>query len=74
MSRPTQTRSWQKLSEHLQTIQGLHLREMFEKDPERFSRFSMQVGPVFLDYSKNRIDKTALELLFALAREMGLQE
>ncbi|MGM0424565.1 MAG: glucose-6-phosphate isomerase [Thermodesulfobacteriota bacterium] len=74
MSRPTQTRSWQELRNHFQEIRELHLREMFEKDPERFSRFSLQAGPVFLDYSKNRIDKTALELLFALAREMGLQE
>ncbi|MFW6216615.1 MAG: glucose-6-phosphate isomerase, partial [Desulfohalobiaceae bacterium] len=74
MSRPTQTKSWQKLQEHFREVRELHLRDMFDKDPERFARFSLQAGPVFLDYSKNRIDAQGLELLFGLAREMGLPE
>ncbi|MFW6314691.1 MAG: glucose-6-phosphate isomerase, partial [Desulfohalobiaceae bacterium] len=74
MSRPTQTKSWQKLQEHFREVRELHLRDMFDKDPERFARFSLQAGPVFLDYSKNRIDAQGLELLLGLAREMGLQD
>ncbi|MFW6178579.1 MAG: glucose-6-phosphate isomerase, partial [Desulfohalobiaceae bacterium] len=74
MSRPTQTKSWQKLQEHFREVRELHLRDMFDKDPERFARFSLQAGPVFLDYSKNRIDAQGMELLLGLAREMGLQD
>jgi hypothetical protein len=32
-----------------------HLRDQFAGDPERFSRFSLSIGDLTLDYSKNRI-------------------
>ena len=52
---------------------------MFNKDPERFSKFSIKIdtpleGPYLVDFSKNRIDSEVLDLLVELARERGLEE
>jgi len=70
----TQTEAWEKLAAHFKQIKGLHLREAFAEDPQRFARFSLELGPILLDYSKNRITETSLGLLLDLARERGLEE
>lgn len=68
------TESRQKLSAHYQQIKGLHLRELFREDWNRFERFSLQLGPILLDYSKNRITSDTWRLLLDLARETGLEK
>lgn len=55
------------LQQHQQTLETLHLRELFASNPERFSQFSLQVGSLLLDYSKNRITAETLSLLLQLA-------
>lgn len=55
------------LQQHQQTLQGVHLRELFASNPERFSQFSLQVGSLLLDYSKNRITAETMRLLVQLA-------
>lgn len=50
------------------------MRELFQNDPDRFSRFSHEAAGIFLDYSKNRLDPKALELLLNLAREAQLEK
>ena len=49
-----------------------HLREAFAADPERFSRFSIDLGDLTLDYSKNRIVPETMALLVALAEAAKL--
>ncbi|MFC3875045.1 glucose-6-phosphate isomerase [Neisseria musculi] len=66
--------SWRELWKHFDATKGLHMREMFEQDPERAQRYWLEVGGITLDYSKNRITDETLELLFKLAREAGLPE
>lgn len=56
-----------ELQQHYQSVRDVHLRKLFAQDPERFSRFSLQVGDLLLDYSKNRINTTTLQLLMQLA-------
>jgi hypothetical protein len=51
-----------------------HLRELFATDPERFSRFSVSLGDLTLDYSKNRIVTETVPLLLALAEAAGVAE
>ena len=41
----------------------LQMRDLFQQDPERFSRFSLSFDDILLDYSKNRITADALRLL-----------
>lgn len=60
------TSAWQALSEHHCTLANLHMRELFNGDPERFLRFSIETPQLFLDYSKNRITAESLHLLMAL--------
>ena len=61
--------AWTRLLDHRQSILTEHMRDLFDADPRRFSRFSCQGCGILLDYSKNRITEETLSLLHALARE-----
>lgn len=74
MTRLTHLPSWQKLSRHYQDISQLHMRDLFDQDPRRFERFSVKLGEILFDYSKNRITVETVPLLMELAREAGLDE
>ncbi|MFC3574079.1 glucose-6-phosphate isomerase [Streptomyces yaanensis] len=43
------------------------LREMFDRDPERAERYTVRVGDLLVDYSKNLINDETLALLQELA-------
>ena len=66
--------AWQALTRHYHAVRGLHMRDMFEQDPSRFERFSLRLGNILFDYSKNRITPETLPLLVALARQAGLPQ
>jgi glucose-6-phosphate isomerase len=53
-------------------MSGIHMRNLFIGDPQRFSKYSAEAAGVFLDYSKNRIDQQTVSLLLDLARQQGL--
>ncbi|XP_023330007.1 glucose-6-phosphate isomerase [Eurytemora carolleeae] len=57
----------------------LNILELFNQDPERFNKFSVQLetpcdGPLLLDFSKNRLTEELLKLLLDLAKERGIPE
>ena len=62
----------QQLQQHYQALHHQHMRDMFADDPQRFERFSLQVGDLFLDYSKNRINSETMALLVKLAEEADI--
>ena len=66
--------AWTALSNHLSTVQALHMRDLFAVDPLRFERFSLKLNDFLLDFSKNRITEETLALLTDLAREAGVEE
>ncbi len=72
--KPHRTEAWEKLEEHYKKVSRHHLRELFEKDPERFEKFSIQLEDILVDYSKNRITSKTLQLLFELAEECKLKD
>ena len=72
MSRLTASPAWQALKSHHAEIGHLHMRQMFRDDPARFDRFSLRLGNMLFDYSKNRITGETLKLLLALAAQAGL--
>jgi len=74
MSALTHTPAWQALEQHYALSRLHHMRELFESDPERAERYSLEVGDVFLDYSKNRITDETLQLLMQLAHQVGLPQ
>ena len=50
MSAPSQSSTWQKLTEHRNAIQGMHLRTLFEDDAQRFDKFLLQMDvPQFIE-------------------------
>lgn len=71
---PTQSPAWKQLDSHYQQIKDKHMREMFEQDPDRFTRFSLQFEHILLDYSKNRIEQQTMDLLLQLAQQSGLPQ
>jgi glucose-6-phosphate isomerase len=72
MSKLTSSPAWQALQAHHAAIAPLHMRRMFEDDPARFERFSLRLGDLLFDYSKNRITDETIKLLLALAEQAGL--
>lgn len=69
---PTTTKAWQQLQTHAQEMQQVHLRELFQQDANRFAKFSCCAEDLVLDYSKNRITDTTLQLLKALNEACGV--
>jgi hypothetical protein len=70
----TKRRAWTMLKAHHKSIQALHLRELFHRDPKRGEQFTAEALGIYLDFSKNRITDEILKLLLELARESGLRE
>jgi glucose-6-phosphate isomerase len=62
-----QSSPWKALGEHVAEVAPM--RELFDRDPGRFDRFSAEGAGLFLDYSKNRVTDKTMNLLFDLARE-----
>ena len=67
-------RSWQALEAHYESVQGLHLRQLFADDPKRGERFTLEAAGLYLDYSKNRITEQTVKLLLQLADECQLRD
>ena len=72
MSSVATSKPWKALESHYQSVSKIQMRELFENDPERFSRFSLQFNDIFLDYSKNRITEDTLALLYDLGHQAEL--
>jgi glucose-6-phosphate isomerase len=66
--------AWKALGAHYQQIQKMQLRQMFQDDPARGERFTLEASGVFLDYSKNRITNETIKLLVQLAEQSGLRD
>ena len=69
----TKRKAWLALKAHYKTIQAAHLWKLFENDPKRGERFTVDAVGIYFDYSKNRITEKTLRLLLDLARESSLQ-
>ena len=68
------TTAWDDLYEHQKSLVEIHMRDLFEKDPERFLNFSLEAEGILLDYSKQRITQSTLEKLQRLAVACQLSE
>ncbi len=68
------TREWAALSEHRGRWGATHLRELFADDPGRAERYTLDVGDLHVDYSKNLVTDQTLRLLADLASATGVAE
>lgn len=71
---PTKINAWTELQKHFETIKDTHMLSWFESDAERVKNFSIQWEDFFIDYSKNRIDQKAKNLLLKIAEECHLKD
>ncbi|MFD5399605.1 glucose-6-phosphate isomerase [Streptomyces sp. NPDC127097] len=73
-SRLDQMPEWTALGKHREQLAQVHLRELFERDPARAERYTLQVGDLHLDYSKHLVTDETLGLLRELAAAAGVAE
>lgn len=73
--------AWQQLQEHHTTVgRNIVLKEIFQKDPNRFQKFSRTFkntadkSEILFDFSKNFITEETQQLLISLAKEAGLEK
>ncbi len=71
---PSEAPAWRKLETHFLLMQAHLLRELFEEDPDRFSKFHTTFEDILVDYSKNHINEETLNYLTDLANEVGLPD
>ena len=72
--RRTEWLEWKKLIAYQEETAMRSLAEWFEREPERVDRMQVQSAGLFLDYSKNRIDRDGISRLLALADRAGLPD
>jgi glucose-6-phosphate isomerase len=68
------TPEWLALAEHFVKVQDAHLRDLFAEDPARGETMHVEVGDLYLDYSKNRLTSETVSMLCALARRARVEE
>jgi glucose-6-phosphate isomerase len=73
MSGLTRSAAWRALEGHADAMAGVHLRDLFASDRDRFARFSLRLDDLLLDYAKNRVTEETMRLLLALARQAELE-
>lgn len=74
-SSPNLTRSsaWNALLQHSEPMKSVEMRDLFASDPSRFSKFSLNLSDLLLDYSKNRVTHETMRLLTNLARQQDVE-
>ena len=73
VSKLSDTIEWQQLAQHATEMQDdrKHLRHLLA-DPDRLESFSLSGGGLFLDYSRQRVEKKTLIKLQQLAARLEL--
>ncbi|KAL4943207.1 hypothetical protein BDV06DRAFT_190498 [Aspergillus oleicola] len=80
-SQATELPAWKELQDHHSSVgRNIVLKECFEKDPQRFDKFSrtfqntVDSNEILFDFSKNFLTEETLGLLVKLAKEAGVEE
>lgn len=68
------TPAWLALLDHIKQVKDIHMVDLFDQDPDRFSKYSLKYKDILLDYSKNRITDDTMKLLFDLARQAKVED
>ncbi|QSA96589.1 glucose-6-phosphate isomerase [Methylococcus sp. EFPC2] len=73
MPQLTHKPAWLALQEEFRETSKLHMRDLFAHEPGRFQRFSLQLGDLLFDFSKNRITDQTFRILVDLAHETDVK-
>ncbi|NNN30496.1 glucose-6-phosphate isomerase [Streptomyces sp. S3(2020)] len=66
-TRLNQTPEWTALAKHREELGEVRLRELFAAEPGRGAGYTLQVGDLYVDYSKHLVTEETLRLLRELA-------
>ena len=70
----TKTKAWKKLALHYRFFKNVEMKNLFAFDAKRGSKYAVELGPLYLDYSKNRFNEKTLQYLLELADEVKLRD
>ncbi|MBA3660603.1 MAG: glucose-6-phosphate isomerase [Gammaproteobacteria bacterium] len=73
MTKITELTPWISLVAHQKEIASHSMRDWFNRDSKRFERFSLRVGDILVDYSRNRIDENTINLFIELGLALDLE-
>jgi glucose-6-phosphate isomerase len=68
------TNAFKKLKSHHKTISKSKIKDLFEADKNRYSKFTLKFSDFVIDYSKNNITGRTMSYLNDLAVECKLEE
>ncbi len=72
---PIKTKSWNKLYHHFISIKKKKIIDLFKEDIDRFNNFSINFNnEILVDFSKNNIIKSTLNLFVNLLNEIGFND
>lgn len=71
---PNTLDSWKKLQSNFKTLSQKKLNEYFAEDSDRAENMSIRWKSFYIDYSKNLLDQSTIDLLIQLAEESGLKQ
>lgn len=69
-----ETKSYQLLKQHFESLKSKHLFSYFQEDENRFQDFSLSINGILFDYSKNKITKETLSLFTQLLQELDYKQ
>lgn len=73
MSAINETSQWRALGEHREAIAGLHLRNLIQ-DEDRCTALVVEHDGIILDFSRERVVPTTMDMLFDLANAAMLEQ
>lgn len=65
---------WQALRTHRERLAAARVADLFDADPGRFDTLSLTACGLLTDFSRQRIDRSALDALIELTRQARLPE
>jgi glucose-6-phosphate isomerase len=71
---PSSTKAWRKLSKLKKANITTVMSALFETDPSRFDKYTLQHDDILVDFSKNIVDAEIMKALISLAKETKLKE
>ena len=74
MKNITETETWKKLEVHFNEMSRNSMRELFDKDADRFNKYTIAFNEILLDYSKNIISDETMSLLLKLCVEADVKQ
>ena len=69
-----QTKAWKALARHRKSMAKVNMRDLFARDKKRFDKFSLPLGDMLVDFSKNRVTADTMRLLVDLAKEARVED